>query len=253
MHRQKIDSSTLPWPLAAPSFVYPDTVAGNCRRLCELYPEIALTFFQGQACLDYTEDDLPQDLADLPLRYHVHMPLDLPWSEGEAAVSAMIRGLVGKAAYLAPTAYVVHAVEDAEALAVLARSFARAEVAAEKVLVENVREFDPAKFIPQIQEHGFSICLDLGHMLDYSQENLINLPAITSRTRMLHLNAPDRIGGTGRHQSLDTLDAAGRTLLRRLLRVIRPKETVVLELFSPDKLESSRDELERLCRDWELL
>ena len=67
---------------------------------------------------------------------------------------------------------------------------------------------------------------------------------------MLHLNAPDRINGTDRHHALDTLDTTGQELLRRLLGVIRPGETVVLELFSPDKLNASLAELNRLCRNW---
>lgn len=243
-------SGSLPWPLAVPSFVFPDTVAGNCRQLVGKYPEIALTFFEGRACLDYTEDDLPPSLADLPLRYHVHMPLDLPWNEGKAAVSHIVRGLVRRAAFLSPSAYVVHAIEDVGALDLLAECFAAEGVAMDKVLLENIGEFDPAKFATHISRLGFSVCLDLGHMLAYGQEGLVDNTAIAQRTRMLHLNAPDRINGTDRHHALNTLDTTGQELLRRLLGIIRPGETVVLELFSPDKLNASLAELNRLCRNW---
>jgi sugar phosphate isomerase/epimerase len=256
MSRQIPDPHSFPWRLAAPSFVYPDTVAGNCFRLCPSYPEIALLFFQGQACLDYDESDLPRSLADLPLRYHVHMPLDLPWESGGDAAARMIRDLVRKAAFLAPHAYVVHAPpHDAtpDGPGRLARAFREAGVPPHRVLLENLREFDPGEFVTEIKRHNFSICLDLGHMLAYCQEHLLDEPDIVRRTRMLHLNAPDTQRHSGKHLGLDTLDGHGRSLLRRMLELLPHGRTVVLELFDPSALETSLCELQRLCAEWRLL
>ena len=65
--------------LAAPSFVLPGTVAANARFLAHKVDEVALCFFEARACLAYGPEDLPPDLADLPLRWHVHLPVDQPW------------------------------------------------------------------------------------------------------------------------------------------------------------------------------
>ena len=69
--------------LAAPSFVLPGTVAENARFLSGRVDEMALCFFEAQACLKYGENDLPPDLAEPSesgrLRCHVHLPVDLPW------------------------------------------------------------------------------------------------------------------------------------------------------------------------------
>ena len=50
--------------LAAPSFVLPGTVAENARFLSGRVDEMALCFFEAQACLKYGENDLPPDLAE---------------------------------------------------------------------------------------------------------------------------------------------------------------------------------------------
>ncbi|MDO5484253.1 MAG: hypothetical protein Q4F27_05035, partial [Desulfovibrionaceae bacterium] len=65
--------------LAAPSFVLPGTVAENAAFLAGKVDEVALCLFEAQACLAYTAADMPAALADLPLRWHVHLPVDLPW------------------------------------------------------------------------------------------------------------------------------------------------------------------------------
>ena len=76
-----------PAPVAAPSFVLPGNIVENVRFLAGRVEEVALCFFENAACLAYTEQDLPPDLRDLPLRWHVHLPFDLPWPEKASAAA----------------------------------------------------------------------------------------------------------------------------------------------------------------------
>lgn len=85
--------------LAAPSWVMPGTVAENCDFLATLVDEISLLFMESAACLAYGRQDLPDSLADLPLSYHLHLPLDLPMSE-PARAAGICAELLDKAAYL---------------------------------------------------------------------------------------------------------------------------------------------------------
>ncbi len=64
--------------LAAPSWVMPGTVATNCAFLATRVDEVGLLFFEHQSALAYGPEDLPPSLAELPLTWHVHLPLDLP-------------------------------------------------------------------------------------------------------------------------------------------------------------------------------
>ena len=227
-----------PWSLAAPSCVWPADVGTNCAALARHFPELGLAFFETGACLAYGEEDLPQSLAGLPVRWHMHLPLDLPWDLGPSAVAEIILALAEKVAGLAPWAYVLHPPEQAPELRALALALAGRGLGPERLLLENIRGDDLSRLWPELRELGLGVCLDLGHMLEHGQEDFLFLPGLWAQTRMLHLNAPDP-AHPGRHAGLGALDAAGRALLGRMLAGFKPGGTVVLELFSPWELFDS--------------
>ena len=85
--------------LAAPSWVMPGTVTENCAFLATVVDEIGLLFMESAACLAYGRQDLPDTLADLPLSYHLHLPLDLPMDE-PARAAGICAELLDKTARL---------------------------------------------------------------------------------------------------------------------------------------------------------
>ena len=235
-----------PWSLAAPSCVLPADVGTNCTALARHFPEIGLCFFETGACLAYTEADLPRSLDALPVRWHLHLPLDLPWALGPAALAETILALSEKVAGLAPWAYVLHPPDEPgglradgpERLRCLALALRERGIPHGALLVENIKGRDLEAMWPVVRELGLGVCLDLGHMLERGQEDFLALPGLWDHVRMLHLNAPDE-ARPGRHAALDRLDAAGRALLGRMLTRFAPGGSVVLELFSPRELFDS--------------
>lgn len=225
--------------LAAPSCVFPAGVAENCALLAPDYDEIALAFFQTDACLAYGEADLPVDLARLPVSWHMHLPLDLPWDEGVERVAGVILALRDKAAHLAPRRFVLHPPERPLTLESLARLLAAGGLPPERVLVENIRGRDLATHWPVVRELNLGVCLDLGHMLVHGQEDFLDLPGLAGHLQMAHLNAPDP-AKPSRHASLEILDAAGLALCRRLLDLLPAGGVVLLELFNEAALSGSR-------------
>jgi hypothetical protein len=231
-----------PWSLAAPSCVLPADVGTNCAALARHFPELGLCFFETGACLAYGEADLPQSLGELPVRWHLHLPLDLPWDlpmgRGPQQVAETILALAEKIAGLAPWAYVLHPPREADQLRELVLLLSERGLRPESLLVENIQGDDLARMWPVVRELGLGVCLDLGHMLKRGQEEFLTLPGLWAHTRMLHLNAPD-VARPGRHAALDHLDATGRALLGRMLAAFAPGGSVVLELFSPRELFDS--------------
>lgn len=235
-----------PWSVAAPSCVLPADVGTNCSALARHFPEIGLAFFETEACLAYGEAELPPALGGLPVRWHMHLPLDLPWNLGPEAVAAIILTLAEKVAGLAPWAYVLHPPAETELLRMdgpeqlrcLALILARRGLPPERLLMENIQGRDLERMWPVVRELGLGVCLDLGHMLEHGQEDFLDLPGLWAQTRMLHLNAPDP-ARPGRHAALGALDAAGLALLGRLLARFGPGGAVVLELFNPQALFDS--------------
>lgn len=234
------------WTLAAPSSVLPAGIAENSAFLAQGFDEIGLAFFETEACLAYTEADLPPELANLSVSWHMHLPVDLPWGQGVARVAEVILALRGKAAVVSPACFVLHPPREAATLAELVRRLEAGGLPPERVLVENIGGHDLADLWPVIGAANLGVCLDLGHMIVHGQQAFLDLPDVFGRTRMLHLNAPDPEFPT-RHVSLSRLDAAGLDLCRRLLEGFAPGGVVMLELFNKHDLSDSRRVFEALC------
>jgi len=223
--------------IAAPSFVIPAGAADNSRFLANYFSEICLLFFETEACLNYTDSDLPPDLANLPVQWHVHLPLDLPWEQGLDVVWEKIDGLIQKAAYLSPRVYVLHPPTVPGLLVPLARKFREAGIDPTDILLENVEETDLTTMWNDARAGGYSTCLDLGHIIAYGQHSILDLPGLWETVRMLHVYAPKKCG---RHTSLANLDESGQEVLRTLLDFFQG-DTVTLEVFDEKGIFESVD------------
>ncbi|MBI9078736.1 MAG: hypothetical protein JEY79_03230 [Pseudodesulfovibrio sp.] len=235
--------------VAAPSFVIPAGAAENSRFLSKYFPEICLLFFETDSCLEYTESDLPHDLSDLPVKWHVHLPLDLPWKQGLDVVWAKLAGLMDKAAHVSPHLYVLHPPTVPDMLVPLAERLREAEIDPVDFLLENVEESDLPSMWEDARTGGYSTCLDLGHILAYGQHSVLDLPGLWDTVRMLHVYAPDARDNSGRHMSLANLDKNGQKLLRTMLDHFRG-DTVTMEVFNEKDLFKSLDLLAKWMSGW---
>lgn len=221
--------------LAAPSAVLPGTVAENARFLSGRIDEIGLCFFETRACLDYGDSDLPRDLAALPLRWHVHLPADLPWPAGRGADAAPAASLAlavfRKAAFLRPRLAVLHPPEGSPARQRrLLKDFAVRWQAASRapLLVENIDCCDLARlgcdFLP---EHGLGVCLDVGHLLGYAQHSLAD-SALPEQAALIHWSAPGR---RDEHLPLTGFSVAEREAALGIMRRLPATAAHLAEIF----------------------
>ncbi|NDV22672.1 cobamide remodeling phosphodiesterase CbiR [Desulfovibrio sp. JC022] len=234
--------------LAAPSWVIPGTVAENCRFLAGKVDEVALLFFETKSCLDYTEADLPLDLADCGLSFHIHHPLDLPWDEGGERVAEIVLALNSKAAHLKPVAHVIHppaaGLEAAGQIRDFAAVISRSSIKPGTVLFENIKENSLIGLTGVIADCGMKICLDLGHILAYAQDDLLRESGIEGHVGMLHLNAP---GKGGKHLGLEYLDSNGLETLGILLDLLGKDGVVTVEVFEEKSFFNSLQLLSDYC------
>ncbi|MBU1248918.1 MAG: sugar phosphate isomerase/epimerase [Proteobacteria bacterium] len=238
-----------PWVLAAPSFVRPGTVAENCAFLAPLVDEVGLAFFETEACLAYKETDLPPFLADLDLSYHLHLPLDLPWEQGAEAGFAAIATLRQKIAFLSPRSFVLHP-HPAAPPTLVAQKMRALGIDPAQVFLENIEGCDLTELWDEILDSGLGVCLDIGHVLTYSQPALLELPGLWERVGMVHASAPDP-RQPSRHAGLPLLDLAGRRLLQVTLTRLTPGAVLNLEVFNEDALMASLDFLEAFRHEME--
>ena len=242
--------------IAAPSCVIPGTAAQNARFLAQRsngkIQEIALCFFETQSSLAYTEGDLPETLAELPFSWHIHLPVDLPWHIGpEASVNCALR-LVRKAEALAPRMAVLHA-PDLPARKGLLAAFAGLWHArcAVPLLLENVEDCDLIDLTQVIIDAEFGVCLDLGHMLAYGQQRIVDTPDLVSRVQIAHWSAP---GGADRHLPLTRLTEEEKIAAQAAAAKLPDTTTHLLEIFDWDGVEESLALLPELLhsRTWNI-
>ncbi|MCT4535020.1 cobamide remodeling phosphodiesterase CbiR [Halodesulfovibrio sp.] len=238
--------------VAAPSWVMAGSVYENCVFLEGKVDEVALLFFESESCLAYGEEDLPRELAQLDLSYHVHLPLDLAWDNPEAVAETIVT-LMQKVRFLGVQQAVLHppvtsgknalSVEHAQqALRLVARAWSKHGFDCKDLLLENVEGADLIHLAPVITSLELGVCIDIGHIIAYGHDALLDRADIFNRLRMLHLNAPADVTtakGRSKHASLVHLDAAGKHVARKVLQHVRQDCVLVYELFNWKEIESS--------------
>jgi len=239
-----------PWFIAAPSFVWPAVVGDNCYYLQHLVDEVELIFFETESSLNYTEHDLPHGLKDLNMGYHLHLPLDLPWEEGVGRVIRDIEKLAAQVEYLSPHCFVLHPPRDPEVFTEFHRAWQEhPDLGSRKLLLENVQENDLVQIWPLILQTEFKICLDLGHLLAFNQQELFNLRGFRDRLEMLHIYGDN---DPSRHTSLANLSPTGQEILKSVLEKFPSNRTIVLEVFNPEDLHQSLDIFSNWIINWGL-
>lgn len=236
--------------LAAPSFVLPGDVAANGRFLAGRVDEAALCFFETEACLAYTRADIPLELAGLPgrdgtpLRWHVHLPLDLPWpSDCDAAAcrdtARLALRVLRRAEHLAPRCAVLHAPAgspDQQRRMLTAFIEVWRRHSSVPLLLENTEQCDVLSLGENfLFAQGAAFCLDVGHAMGYTQATLLR-SSLPARARMVHWSAP---GEGDAHAALTAWTPAQRRTAEALAGVLSPSATHVLELFSWQRLQAS--------------
>lgn len=244
--------------LSAPSWVIPGTLAENCGFLATKVDEVGLLFMESDACLKYGPEDIPENLADLPLTFHVHLPVDLPIRDDPSRAAAICLALLGKTVFLAqreenmgrrvphlrgvlhpPAEYPGQPGKASCELDVFIRTFQDMGGEPALLMLENIKENNLLRHMELALVHSMSICLDLGHALAYRQFDLLTEDALPQMLGMLHLNAPGPASCPGRHLPLAALDERGRETAARLCSLLPPGKVIMLELFDWSHIKDS--------------
>lgn len=245
--------------LAAPSWVISGTLSENCDFLATRVDEVGLLFMESEACLNYGPEALPPWLANLPLTFHVHLPVDLPMLEDPARAANICFALLRKTAFLAKGGgegngqnmphlrAVLHPPGEDPArpgrascqLDAFLRIFENMGGDPSLLMLENIEGNDLLRHLELVEIYSMSICLDLGHALAYGQKSLLENPALPELLGMLHLCAPGPGASPGKHMPLAALDQRGREKAAHLCALLPPGEVIMVELFDWSQIQDS--------------
>lgn len=245
-----------PFRLGSTSYVFPDDILPNVRKMAEVVDDVELVLFE----VDEFGSNLPSadDIAELQslalehdLTYTVHLPLGLQF--GDERGFEKTRRVIETTLPLDPWAFVMHldgrgvinapnreAINcwQAESEKVLDQITSWAGDAA-RVSVENVEGWDPNYFESVVERTGVSRCVDIGHLWLGGIDPLPYLAANLSRTRVVHLHGI----GSRDHQSLENVSKEDLEPLISLLVRESFRGVLTLEVFGIEDFFSSKTEL----------
>ncbi|MBS3808725.1 MAG: TIM barrel protein [Desulfobacterales bacterium] len=251
--------------LAAPSFIYPDHILPNALMLAPFIDEIELVLFQSRSGQDLPPAEEIRELAEISkdrdLTYNVHLPIDVSITDADKhnralALEYTVR-TVECARSLAPTTWTLHLPykEDFSDKASVNAWQKRTKAAAEQLLertgiaprfvsVETL-DFPPEWIESVVSRLDLSVCLDIGHLIEFGYDISKTFYRFKDRISILHLYG-DVISGRG-HVGLHRLPEAHLPAVTNILSQFTG--TVCLEVFSYKDLKASLRTLQQIVEN----
>ncbi len=243
-----------PFKLATPSYIYPDQIIPNVTRLAPFLDEIELILFESKELDRYPDEARMKDLMNLSLRqevnFNVHLPIDIFLGDESEEVRSqgisIVKKIIERTLYLNVSTYTLHfdlrdrsGQEETDI-----QTWRRRIIQSGEEILENGIEPSrisietlgyPFEWIEDIvKKFGFSICLDIGHILIYGQNLPFYLEKYLPNTSIIHLhgfqNGIDHLG----------IDRLAESALKLILSSLRDYKGIVsIEVFSIDDLKRS--------------
>ncbi len=247
-----------PFKLATTSYIYPDQIIPNVTLLAPFIDEIELVLFESEAqdnLLSETEIDaliklsLHQDVS-----FSVHLPIDIFLGDKSEEIrskgTSIVNRMIERTLPLNPSVYILHFdlrnkdgqeetdVETWHRRIIRSVKVMEYQIEPNRISIETLGY--PFEWIEDIvRRFGFSICLDIGHILINEQDLRVYLEKYLHNTSIIHLhgfqNGIDHLG-------IDQLPDWDLKLILSHLRDY--KGIVCIEVFSVDDLKRSLITLE---------
>jgi sugar phosphate isomerase/epimerase len=256
---EKCYKRMFPFKLCTTSYIYPDHVIPNVVMLAPFLDEIELVLFESEG-----KDNLPGEgeisqlislSIDHKVNFNVHLPIDIFLGDRSEKVRSkavsIVKRVIERTLCLNPSVYTLHfdirnenGQEESDIETWRRRIIQSAEeiveygIRSNRISVETLGY--PFEWIEDIiRDFGFSICLDIGHILIQDQDLRLYLDNYLADASIIHLH--------GFQSGIDHLgiDKLPESALKLILSYIRHYRGIVsLEVFSIDDLKRSLIALE---------
>ncbi len=254
-----------PFRLGCTSYVYPDDILPNVRKMAPIVDDIEIVLFESEEFSNLPDASVINELCELAkeydLSYTVHFPIDKKAGSADPKERSSFFGGVEKIIALTgplnPYGYILHlegiTSESTEneieqwqtACDDLCRKIAAIpNLVPQKICVENL--FYPQKWHKDIVEsNGFSFCSDIGHLWQAENNWQDILKECLPKTRIIHLHG---VCDVGDHISLikGKLDHIKKALV--MLREECYTHVLSLEVFNE---EDTFESLEMVGELWQ--
>ena len=259
--REKIRVPGASFKLGTTSFIFPDHVIPNIKRLGAFFDEIEILSFesQPQGVLLSREDvkTLLYLSQKLDLTYNIHLPLDVSLtceslSKRQHACDTILK-VIDLFAPLIPTTYTLHldmapemkkemrnqtALKNWRERARHSLKSIASELSRPDVISIETLDYPFSLMDSLVEEFDLSVCLDAGHQIKYGYDLLETYEKHQSRVSIIHLHGVAFL----EHKIKDhtSLDQMPEKYFRQIQTVLdRFSGVVSLEVFNLENLNQS--------------
>ncbi len=249
-----------PFRLGTTSYIYPDYILPNVVNLAPFLEEIELVLFESEGQDNYPGEVELRNLMNFSVNgevgFNVHFPIDIFLGDKDEDVRlkgiSVVKKVLQRTLCLKPSLYTLHfdirdkkgrEETDIEAwrrrILQSAQEMKKWGIELKRISIETLSyPFDWVEDI--IKKFGFSICLDIGHMVLYSLDIESYLKKYLPQTSIIHLhgveNGVDHLG----------IDRLNGKMLDGILSKLRGFTGILsLEVFSFEDLRNSLEVLEQ--------
>jgi sugar phosphate isomerase/epimerase len=243
-----------PFRLSTTSFIYPDYILPNVTMLAPSLDEIELVLFESKGQDNFPNDVEMEALLEFSLRrdagFNVHLPIDIYLGNRSEEVRKSgvftVKRVIERTLCLNPSAYTLHFdLRDENGhqetdidgwqrrIIQSAKEILKSGIEPKRISIETLGY--PFEWVEEIvRTFGFSICLDIGHILISGQDLQYHLEKYLPEASVVHLhgleNGIDHVG----------IDRLSEPVSERILSHLRDYHGIVsLEVFSIDDLQRS--------------
>ncbi len=253
-----------PFRLGTTSYIYPEPILPNAKRLAPFLDEIELVLFESSGEDNLPDEQLIRDLkalsADTGVGFNVHLPMDVFLGDQRKAVKSegvrTVRKFIERTSALSPSLYTLHfSLKDEKGhdapdltlwkdhLRKSAEEILECGVLPSLISIETLGY--PYGWIEEIvRTFGFSTCLDLGHLLKKGFDLKSYLDRYLAETSVIHFHG---LQNQVDHLGIDKLGEDTFDLILSYLR--RFKGVLSIEVFTFDDLKNSLRVLEERWRE----
>jgi sugar phosphate isomerase/epimerase len=248
-----------PFILATTSYIYPDHIIPNVVALAPFLDEIELVLFESEGQDNLLDEMEIQILKDISFRenvgLNVHLPIDLFLGDEDEKVRSkgisIIKKVFERTLPLNPSLYILHfdrRDNDGKEKTDVKTWRSHIRKSAKELVEYGIEPYRisietlgyPIEWIEDIlKEFGFSVCLDIGHILNYGLDLKLYLERYLKEVSIIHLhglqNGIDHLG----------IDRLSDSVLKLIFSYLHDYRGILsIEVFSFDDLRKSLTILE---------
>ncbi len=255
-----------PFKLGTTSFIYPDNIIPNVKKLGKDFDEIELLVFESVPEEVLPSKDEIKELAylgqHLDITYNIHLPTDISFTDvlPENRIKAVdtIKKVMELCKPLKPATHTLHldftplyAEKGSDGIKKWQN---RVRKSLELFVSSDVNPMDvsietldyPFEYLDNIiEEYGLSVCIDAGHLIKYKFDIESIFNRYKTRIPLIHLHGVD----FSTHPPKDhvSLDRTGDELMENTIKILKKfKGTISLEVFNRENLLKSVSWLNRI-------